>query len=191
MKWYALTNEYIDYLKEFDSHVPNNDYGDRMKCFLGDVCAREGEIVFVAPLTSYKPKFENWENDIDFYKVENRESGKIFGAINLNNMIPVPKTVVTEITEDNLPEFRVFANKREQRNYWKLLQQELACINEEKIHKFAEKLLIVIESNPMSKLAGRCCKFQLLEHKAKEFGVAHMQTATHQIEHSAEEEFCF
>ena len=35
MKWYAVKKEYIDYLKKWDKKIPNVDYGNRMKCFIG------------------------------------------------------------------------------------------------------------------------------------------------------------
>lgn len=40
MKWYALNKEYVNYLKQFDSIVPNIDYTGKLKCFLGVVFKR-------------------------------------------------------------------------------------------------------------------------------------------------------
>ena len=89
MKWYAVKKEYIDYLKKWDKKVPNVDYGNRMKCFIGVIFIKN-DIEYFAPLTSFKEKFISMKNDIDFYKITNYETGKIYGAIDINNMIPIP-----------------------------------------------------------------------------------------------------
>ena len=101
MKWYAVKKEYIDYLKKWDKKVPNVDYGNRMKCFIGVIFIKN-DIEYFAPLTSFKEKFISMKNDIDFYKITNYETGKIYGAIDINNMIPIPKEIYTEITFENL-----------------------------------------------------------------------------------------
>lgn len=78
--------DYIEYLKKWDNKVPNVDYGNRMKCFIGVILEVNGFNYF-APLTSYKPKFDSMKNDVDFYKIVNTETNKIYGAIDINNMI--------------------------------------------------------------------------------------------------------
>ena len=65
MKWYAVKKEYIDYLKKWDKKVPNVDYGNRMKCFIGVIFIKN-DIEYFAPLTSFKEKFISMKNDIDF-----------------------------------------------------------------------------------------------------------------------------
>ena len=87
MKWYAVKKEYIDYLKKWDKKIPNVDYGNRMKCFIGVIFIKN-DIEYFAPLTSFKEKFISMKNDIDFYKITNYETGKIYGPIDINNMIP-------------------------------------------------------------------------------------------------------
>ena len=101
MKWYAVKKEYIDYLKKWDKKIPNVDYGNRMKCFIGVIFIKN-DIEYFAPLTSFKEKFISMKNDIDFYKITNYETGKIYGAIDINNMIPIPNEMYTEITFENL-----------------------------------------------------------------------------------------
>ena len=168
MKWYALDKEYINFLKQFDSNVPNIDYVGKMKCFLGVVLETETGYNYFAPMTSYKPKFTKMKNDVDFYKITNK-NGKIYAAIDLNNMIPVPKSVCHEITIDNLENFRSFDNQRQKRIYWKFLQKELSYINENVIANNAEKLYRLVTLNPNGYIAKRCCDFQLLENKLYEY----------------------
>lgn len=168
MKWYALNKEYVNYLKRYDCIVPDIEYTGRLKCFLGVVLKGDNGIDYFAPLTSYKPKFTTMKNDIDFFKIVGTQ-GKIYGAIDINNMLPVSQSEYTEITLYNLPTFREFNNKREIKYYWKLLETELSCINEEVLLDNAEKLYRFVMQYPNSPLAQRCCNFSLLEEKCIEY----------------------
>lgn len=56
----------MEYLRQYDSIVPNIDYTGRMKCFLGIILKVEGDVEYFAPFTSYKPKFQKLKNNIDF-----------------------------------------------------------------------------------------------------------------------------
>ena len=105
------------------------------------------------------------KNDIDFYKITNYETGKIYGAIDINNMIPIPKEMYTEITFENLESFREFKNKRDKKQYWKLLSKEIELIDEHELLSSAEKLYRIVTNHPESYLAKRCCNFRLLEEK--------------------------
>lgn len=168
MKWYALNKEYVNYLRRYDYIVPNIEYTGRLKCFLGVVFKGDNGIDYFAPLTSYKPKFTTMKNDIDFFKIVGTQ-GKIYGAIDINNMLPVSQNEYTEITFYNLPTFREFNNKREIKYYWKLLETELSCINEKVLLDNAEKLYRFVMQYPNSPLAQRCCNFSLLEEKCIEY----------------------
>ncbi|MCD7894177.1 MAG: type III toxin-antitoxin system ToxN/AbiQ family toxin [Erysipelotrichaceae bacterium] len=168
MKWYALNKEYVNYLKQFDSLVPNIDYTGRLKCFLGIIFKSDDGFDYFAPLTSYKPKFNFMHNDIDFYKIVD-DNGRILGAIAINNMIPVPASEYFEVTKENLRFLRIFRNKRELNQYWKLLQKELSFIDECFIIHNAKKLFEFVTLNPYSRVAQRCCDFKLLEEKCREY----------------------
>lgn len=168
MKWYALNKEYIDYLKQFDNTVPNSNYENHMKCYIGVVLENDG-VYYFAPLSSFKPKFITLKNDMDFFKIVNPETKKIYGAININNMLPVCKGCYSEITYDNLSDFRSFFNEREKKQYWKLLNRELQYIKEDVIKQSAKNLYTFVNNNPDSRLAHRCCNFNLLEEKCIEY----------------------
>ena len=72
------------------------------------------------------------KNDIDFYMIQDKSIDKIFGAIDLNNMIPVMPNNYTKLTYENLDNFREFNNNREKKSYWKLLEKEAALLNGKK-----------------------------------------------------------
>ena len=151
INWYSINKKYVNYLKRYDKNVPNVNYIGRLKCFLGIIIAIN-YVEYFAPLTSYKRKFDYMNNDIDFYKIIGN-NGKTYGAININNMIPVQKEEYLEIDFNNLDELRSFNNKREKKQYWKLLQTELSCINERVIINDAKRLYRYVIKYPNSILA--------------------------------------
>ena len=168
MEWYAIDKKYVNYLKKYDKFVPNIDYKNKMKCFLGVILTTEG-IDYFAPLTSYKQKFINMKNDIDFFKIQDKKTGKIFGAIDINNMIPVTLENCTKLTIDNLDQYRKFENDREKKSYWKLLEKELSLLDGEEILTNAERLYHLKQSHPNNNIARRCCNFKKLEQKCLEY----------------------
>ena len=46
MEWYAIDKKYVNYLKKYDKFVPNIDYKNKMKCFLGVILTTEGIIEY-------------------------------------------------------------------------------------------------------------------------------------------------
>lgn len=80
MKWYAVKKEYIDYLKKWDKKIPNVDYGNRMKCFIGVIFIKN-DIEYFAPLTSFKEKFISMKNDVDFCIVSPKMKGIKFFSL--------------------------------------------------------------------------------------------------------------
>ena len=167
MKWFALNKEYVNYLKKYDKLVQNVEYTGRLKCFLGVIFKSDNRYEYFAPLTSYKPKFNVMSNDVDFFKLVGK-NGKVYGAIDINNMIHVNQNEYS-ITLENLSEFRDFSTNREKKQYWKLLQTELSCINERILCNNAKKLYRFVTQYPNSVLAQRCCNFKLLEKKFTEY----------------------
>lgn len=170
MKWYIIDEEYIDYLKSFDSHVPNVNYGRyAMKCFLG-IPGKINGFNYFAPLTSFKDKFMNWENDVDFYKIQDRRTKDILGAIYLKNMIPVPNGCFTEITFDNIGDFREFKDMERKEICWQSLNREMYYTDEKYIIKNSRRLIKNNELYPDGDIAKRSCKFKVLEEKCLEYG---------------------
>lgn len=188
MKWYAINKEYVNYLKQFDAIVPNVDYTGKLKNFLGVVFKSEYGWDYFAPLTSYKPKFRTMQNTIDFYKIVN-ENGKIYGAIDLNNMIPVPKGEYIEVTPMTLPSLRTFDKPREITKYWRLLKIESSLINDGIITYYAEKLYQFVLRNPSSSIAERCCNFSLLEKKCAEYVRNKGNSEPNRVYNSIEDDF--
>jgi len=103
------------------------------------------------------------KNGKDFRKI----SGGIYGAINLNNMIPVVEDAIIKIDIDNLVDAQ----------YKRLLQNQYANIRSDKaqIQTTALKLhtLVFTDDADLSphdlKIKQRCCKLPELEIASKNY----------------------
>ena len=82
---YTINEKYIRYLKKYDKKVPECFDKKSNRPFIG-IILNINNILYFAPFTSPKRKHLKMKNKIDFLKIDN---GKL-GAINFNNMIPVP-----------------------------------------------------------------------------------------------------
>jgi len=134
MKWYVIDKDYIDYLKTFDSSVPNINYGkDKLKCFLG-VIVMCGNLKYFVPLTS--PKERN--ADFGFMKLlttDKRGNELYIAALNVYRMIPVKEGYYYELTFENLGNYRQFEGEYQKQKYWRLLNFEMSLVDERRIVK--------------------------------------------------------
>ena len=112
MKFYHIKEDYIKFLLKFDRNIADNKEGSRP--YVGVVLVIEG-INYYAPLTSPKAKHRKMKNQIDFRKI----GGGEYGAINLNNMIPVPCSALVAIDIDKEPDLK----------YKKLLKKQFLFVD--------------------------------------------------------------
>ena len=77
LKLFTIKDEFIDYLRKFDSRVLSNKQGKRP--YVGIVCEINDSKYYV-PLMSPKPKHLTMNNTKDFHKI----SGGKLGAINFS-----------------------------------------------------------------------------------------------------------
>ena len=68
-----------------------------MQCAFSDMNKQSDEMKYYAPFTSPKAKHRKMKNGKDFRKIQGGE----YGAINFNNMIPVPDCALKLIDIDN------------------------------------------------------------------------------------------
>ena len=164
--FYTIDTDYCDYLRKFDSKVPYTMDSKQTRPFIG-ILLTVNENTYYAPLSSPKPKHLKMKNQIDFIKIN---SGK-WGAINLNNMIPVHHSLATKVDPNHLQRtYNIQA-------YGNLLQNQLTWCNLNKslIISKAEKLYYSVINNKC-KIAQRCCDFSLLEQKCQEYSIQLSQT---------------
>jgi type I restriction enzyme S subunit len=61
LKLYYVTDQYTDYLRNFESHVWSNSDKGKQRPYVGIVMDINNH-KFYAPLTSVKPKYQNWKD---------------------------------------------------------------------------------------------------------------------------------
>jgi protein AbiQ len=86
LKFYYIDTKYVNYLKETESHIWENDDKGRIRPYIGVVLSING-YKYYAPLSSPKPKHKSWKDSLDFIRIDYK--GELKGVINLNNIIPV------------------------------------------------------------------------------------------------------
>lgn len=160
MKFYHIKDDYISFLKQFDSKVAENKSESRP--YVGVVLEIDS-IKYYAPFSSPKPKHQKMKNSKDFRKINNG----LYGAINFNNMIPVLDSVLIEIDIVNIQDVK----------YRRLLQNQYNAIKKDMtgILKTAENLRILVMTddeklpNYEKSVKQRSCNLKILEEKFKEY----------------------
>ncbi len=170
MNWYVVDKDYIRYLIQFDSRVGYVEYGEKLKLHVG-VLLTVNDCRYYVPISSAKPKHQHMSNSLDFHKLQDADTGYLYAVLNLNNMIPVPASCITQLKYNQIGQFRSFSNEKEKNDYIYLLQKEKAIIDsmQSAIQLKAEKLYAKCLRIPDSSLASRCCNFKLLEEKSRTY----------------------
>lgn len=156
MKFYHIKEDFIAFLRQFDSKVAENK--NQSRPYVG-VVLEINSVKYYAPFSSPKQKHKKMKNGKDFRKINNG----MYGAINFNNMIPVLDSALIEIDIANISDVK----------YRRLLQNQYNSIkaDEKGILKTAENLrkLIFEDENNLSEhdriVKQRCCNLVLLEEK--------------------------
>ncbi len=155
LKIYYISENYINYLRQFDSNVAYNKNTTRP--YIGIVYTYNNYNYF-APLASPKPKHININSkSFDIFKIKEGE----LGVVNINNMIPTPIEELTEV----LPTIK-------DEKYKKMLEGQLTFLNNHKAELFKKINLLqnMYRKGHLSKnILDRCCNFSLLEEKFKEY----------------------
>lgn len=154
MRFCHIKEDYITFLRNYDTKVAENKNESRP--YVG-VVLQIGTICYYAPFTSPKAKHQKMKNGKDFRKIG---QGK-YGAINFNNMIPVPNSAILfmEIENETNPQYK------------RLLQNQYNAVKADwnNIQRTAEKLreLVVTDDSKLSSydrsVKSRCCNLALLE----------------------------
>ena len=156
---YYLSEDYINFLRKFDKRVAYNKTQKRP--YVGIVYTYNGINYFV-PLHSPKEKHLSINSKaIDIFKID----GGRLGVININNMIPAPNFVLTEV----LPTI----NDEKYRN---LLINQLTYINSNKRELFSKIITFqkrFRKGHLSQSIIERTCDFLLLEEKMKEYEIEH------------------
>ncbi len=100
MRFYTVTSEYVKFLQQFDSKVPNNgglNYKSS-KVYIG-ILLEISNHKFLAPLSSYKPQQDSIDSSSPtaFKLHERLNPDNKLGMIALNYMIPVLDSEIAEL----------------------------------------------------------------------------------------------
>lgn len=154
MKLYNIKDDYILFLHSYDSKVAENKHESRP--YVG-VVLEVDKIKYYAPLTSPKSKHQHMKNGKDFRKINQGN----YGAINFNNMIPVPESALLIIDIANEPDEQY---RRLLQNQYNAIKSDLAAI--EKTARNLRSLVLTDDKNLGShdkQVKARCCDLALLE----------------------------
>ena len=160
--FYIVDSGYCDFLRKFDSRIPHTAELKSTRPFIGIVFTLS-DFNYYAPLTSPKPKHITMKNQIDFLKINNG----IWGAINFNNMIPIPSDKVEKVNMQISQ-----SDTEEIIAYKQLLRNQLSWCNThiDVIIRRVRKLYeLILSGHARPTLANRCCDFKLLEEKCKTY----------------------
>ena len=155
LKIYYIDDKYIKYLRKFDNKVAFNK--SKARPYVGVVYTYNNQTYF-APLSSPKPKHLTMNKDaLDIFKIQDGE----LGIVNINNMIPTPISCLTEV----LPLVK-------DKQYKKLIIEQTTYLNKHKsklLSKVKQFRLRYDKGHLSSRLRKRCCDFNLLEEKCRQY----------------------
>lgn len=167
MIWCTISEKYINYLKKYDSRIPDIDYGtDKYKPFFSPLFEKNG-LIYVSQVSSKKERHLKMKESIDFIKIFDKENKGLLAVVNLNYMFPVPKNEIIEVKYKEIDNFRTFKDFSQKTKYIKLLQYQMKVIKNKNIEKLA--LTVYKDVNTNIFLKNRCLPFTLLEEKALEY----------------------
>jgi protein AbiQ len=158
LSFYRVGADYCDFLRKTDPCVPYTMDKKELRPFVGIILDIEG-MSYYAPLTSPKPKYIKMKTQMDFIKI----NAGVWGAINLNNMIPIHKSSLISVDFKIVP-----TDSKSEMDYKNLLSNQLSWCNanKEQILRQALKLYTIISNGrAWPELMSRCCNFKLDEQQ--------------------------
>ena len=171
MKLYSVNDNYINYLRKFDTKVYDNKENNRkvMRKYLG-IVLKINELNYYIPMSSPKKSDYNSDNSITksiipiIRVISDEEVNHIpvlKGTLRISNMIPVPDS-----------ELILYEPKYEKNeNYKILVEKELEFIekNEQMIQKYASIIYNQKIKNYNVSYIKNVVDFKLLEKKCREY----------------------
>lgn len=157
LRFYDIDPAYANYLRQFDSRIPNITYTMNSKFVCGIVLSIAGHNYF-APISSNKTRQQTNILIQD-------DNGTVLSSIKFSFMFPAPNSVIS------IKDFR--AIRATDAAYADLLEKEYEFCrkNEQAIRDKARKVY-GIGCNPNHVLHRHCCDFRLLETKYDEWVVS-------------------
>ena len=169
LKLYEMDMKYVRKLSKADDNIMSvsPQLGKEKRPFVGILILIDNK-KYCVPLSSPKEKYLHKKNAVDFMRIiddskkDEHGMGKIIGALNFNNMLPVEESVLKYI------DVRIKASDDQKTKAYKsLLSKQLDWCqkNEEKLISHANRTYEAVTKYPekMKNLTKRCCDFKKLE----------------------------
>ncbi len=158
IRFYHITDSYIDYLSQYDSNIRENK--SEARPYVG-VIFQVSEINYFIPLSSPKEKHKTMKNNEDFIKI----NGGKYGVINLNNMIPIPESELVnfDILDEENENYRIILFN--QFSFFKKNIKDIATKAKDLYNKISDFNAQQIEnlSQHEQKLIKRCVHYKQAE----------------------------
>lgn len=164
---YTISSNYLNYLRKIDYRIPQEHTGTLQRPFIGILITDNKHNYFI-PLSSPKPKHAKMKNSVDFQKIGAHGE---YGAINFNNMFPVPANpgVYSQIST-----VLISGLSAEDIQYRQLLINQLTWLNiQSNFNVILKKAKFLhnsyLKGTLKKKVCDRCCDFALLEKEYKNY----------------------
>ncbi|MEM9276100.1 MAG: type III toxin-antitoxin system ToxN/AbiQ family toxin [Cyanobacteria bacterium P01_F01_bin.143] len=159
--FYTVSDSYINFLKQIERKVPNNNYSNRKKLFIGIVLEINGH-KYLAPLTSYKKSQDNISDSsptIEKLHERGNPDNKL-GMIQFRYMIPVIDSEIQLLDIENQPEpYKSMLYK----------QFEFMKLRTNTILKKARRLHKLVVETKKDFFCRKSCDFKSLEENYRNF----------------------
>ena len=164
MRWINVDENYLDYLRNYESRIPRTDYGEnKYKPFFG-VLFETDDLYYVTQVSHPQKRHEKLKQQLDFYKLYN--GNQFIAVVNLNYMFPIPKQHTSPFQKKYIDTYRTFESEEEKKNYIALLDLELKAINRLNLGEKAKFLYDLKYKKPDNNIARRCIDFKEMERLA-------------------------
>lgn len=104
-----INEEYLNFIREGASWLAYTNYEGKYKPYIG-ILLQNDECCFVAPVSSYKDKYDKILDSPSFVAVYDHEYNKMISSVNLSRMFPVPKSEMIEVRYKDIEKYRTFNN---------------------------------------------------------------------------------
>ena len=151
LDFYEVNVDYVKYLKQFDSRIPNVEYQNRNKFLCGTLFKING-LNYFAPVSSFNIKqSSNYVIEVGNVPV---------GSVRYSFMFPVPDAEIKQKVINNESDYQ----------YRFLLRQELKyCNKNREVIQSKAKAIYHKALDKNTTYHQFCCDFQLLEKKCREY----------------------
>jgi protein AbiQ len=167
MKWYTVDEDFLDYLRNFETRIPKINYGDdKLKPFFGSLF-EIGDLVYITQVSHPQKRHTYLKEDVDFIKLYDNK--RLVAVVNLNYMFPVHKNKLIEIEYGKIENFRIFDSELSKSGYITLLKKEMKQITSKQVNTKAIDLYKRKYDYPNDRVSQRCIDFKKLEQKCIEY----------------------